>query len=83
VGATGALEIRDHRCRLTTAEEPEHDVTDLGNDTRGVERELLEAALGRSTDGFYSTVESLKSAELLLRTRDAADAGTIVDLRQE
>jgi predicted dehydrogenase len=71
-GSKGVVEVRDGRCHLITNDTAETDITDT-MPTRPVHEELLLALRGQSTE-FYSTAQSLRSAEILLRARDAADA---------
>lgn len=73
-GDRGVLEIRDGRCWLTTTDAPPTDITDTET-TRGIELELLDAILHRGNE-YFSTAESLRSAELLLRTLEKADEET-------
>ncbi len=70
-GSAGVVEVRDGRCLLISGDEGETDIT-ASIAARPVHKELLRAVRGETTE-FYSTAESLKMAEVLLRARDAAD----------
>lgn len=72
-GSKGILEIRDGRCLLTTTDEPEHDITASAT-PRPMHEQLLAAMRGEASE-FFSTAESLRTAALLLHTRDAVDNG--------
>ncbi len=72
VGSRGQVEVRGGRCRLTTTDEPERDITDLGHG-ESIHHALLAAVAGDTT--WFSTAASLEIAALLLAARDAADAG--------
>jgi predicted dehydrogenase len=78
VGSQGVLEVRDGRCRLTTSNQPETDITDQSI-ARPMHVELLAALHGEPSD-LYSTAESLATAQLLLRAREATDSGRWVEL---
>lgn len=71
-GTRGIVEVRDGRCTLVTHDTAERDITHSAM-PREVHEELLAALRGENHE-FFSTAESLKMAEILLRTRDAADA---------
>lgn len=71
-GSRGLIEIADGRCLLTTQDAPERDITGTIK-ARSVHEELL-AALQGGPGELYSTEDSLRTAEILLRARDAADA---------
>jgi len=77
-GTKGVLEVRDDRCRLTTHDQPEKDITDMGV-TKPLHVELLAALEGRSER--YGTASSMETAEILLHTRDALDTATFLDFR--
>jgi predicted dehydrogenase len=81
VGGGGLLEIRDERCRLTTADAPETDITASGAG-QPVHLELF-AALRGTKHAVYGTAASLESAALLLYARDAADAQTTFAIPNE
>ncbi len=70
-GSRGVVEVRADRCFLVSGDENEGDITDSVA-VRPVHTELLAAARGETTE-LYSTAQSLKMAEILLRARDAAD----------
>jgi predicted dehydrogenase len=76
-GSAGVLEIRDGRCRLITADQPERDITDSVT-VRPVHQELL-AALQDQANEYFNTAASLELARTLLHCRDAADLGKFVD----
>lgn len=71
-GSAGLLEIRDGRCKLTTHEAPEADITDEAG-TPSSHRDMLAALLGQD-NSLYGTAASLEMARVLLAARDAADA---------
>lgn len=72
-GSNGLVEVLEERCFLTTSTQPRTDITDSAPATP-VYQELAEALRGKNHQ-LYSTALSLKTAEVLLQTRDAADAG--------
>jgi predicted dehydrogenase len=72
IGDKGLIEVINGRCTLTTNEVPPTDITDQAT-SKGPEQEMLTAALAGGNE-FFSTDESLRTAELLLKTRDIADA---------
>lgn len=78
-GTEGVLEVRQGRCHLTTTSEGECDVTAWGNPPRPLHAELLAALAGDSSR--FSTVQSLEMAEILLRSRDALDGRSWLDIR--
>lgn len=69
-GGRGVVEVQAGRCLLISGDAPEQDITDSVT-VRPVHLELLAGTRGESE--FYSTVQSLATAENLLRARDAAD----------
>jgi predicted dehydrogenase len=77
-GSKGVLEIRDGRCMLTTSDHAAQDITETvpAMDLAG---ELLAAVQGGSTD-LFSTAESLQMAEILLKSREAADTLTTIGI---
>ncbi len=77
IGSRGLIEIRDGRCKLTTHDAPEQDITERGV-TRPLHVELLEALQGRSEK--FGSASSMATAEILLHARDALDGGRFVDL---
>lgn len=77
-GSQGVVEVRDGRCALISGSQGARDITDSVQ-VRAVHEELL-AALHGETDEFYSTVESLGVAEILLKARDAVDGRQWVSL---
>jgi predicted dehydrogenase len=70
-GSRGVVEVRDGRCVLMTRDAPPADITDTAV-VRPIQEELLSAALGEPSP-VYSTAETLATAEMLLRAREAAD----------
>lgn len=70
-GSKGVLEVRDRRCMLITHDTAEKDITE-SVEVQPIHREMLASLQGEHSD-LYSTEESLKTAELLLHARDAAD----------
>ncbi|HEV7302106.1 MAG TPA: Gfo/Idh/MocA family oxidoreductase [Tepidisphaeraceae bacterium] len=72
VGDHGVVEIIGGRCWLTTTDAASTDITDTATST-GAGPEMLAAALTGGNE-YFSTTESLRTAELLLKTRDRADA---------
>jgi predicted dehydrogenase len=78
VGSRGLIELRDGRCKLTTNDAPEIDISDRAT-VRPSHVELL-AALSGEDESIYSTAESLYLAEVLLHSRDAADGEKWIDL---
>lgn len=88
VGSRGLIEIRDHRCLLTTHDQPERDITD-DLTTSPIHHELLEALQQRHGDGnsehprgndIYNTTDALAMAAALLAGRDACDQGQVVTI---
>ncbi|MCX5662933.1 MAG: Gfo/Idh/MocA family oxidoreductase [Planctomycetota bacterium] len=71
-GSKGLLEIRDGRCKLTTHDAPEADITDQASPLPG-HREMLAGLLGQD-DSLYGTAASLEMARVLLAARAAADS---------
>jgi predicted dehydrogenase len=77
-GSAGVVEVMNGRCRLITTTEGDTDITE-SVPTKPIHEELLSALAGNPSD-LYSTAESLATAEILLRARDATDSGRWVDL---
>jgi predicted dehydrogenase len=71
-GSDGVVEVRDDRCKLITRSEAETDIT-ASVAVRPIHLELL-AALTGGTSEWFSTEQSLATAEILLRARQATDA---------
>jgi predicted dehydrogenase len=78
VGADGLLEVIDNRCTLTTARAAPARITDRAT-VRPIHLEMLDA-LTSPPNPWFSTAQSLATAELLLHARDAADAQRWIDL---
>jgi predicted dehydrogenase len=78
VGSQGVLEVMGGRCRLITGAEPETDISDEAV-ARPMHVELLAALHGGPSD-LYSTADSLATAQLLLRAREATDSRQWVEL---
>ncbi len=74
-GTHGLVEVREDRCWLTTHESELHEITSEGGG-RTIAQELWRALNGQSE--CFSTGESLRTAAMLLRCRDAADTRTWV-----
>jgi len=72
-GTKGVIEIRDERCRLTTNDAEQIDITDI-TQPPPIHRELLSAIEGKSDR--FNTATSLELAEILLNARDACDAAS-------
>lgn len=70
-GTRGVLEVRDGRCRLTTHDQPERDITDSAS-PQPIHRALLDALRGQSQE-YYGTAWSLELAAVMLAARDGAD----------
>jgi len=81
VGATGLIEVRDGRCKLTTTDTPEQDITDHVQ-TQPMHIELLDAVAQGGND-LYNTADSLTMAAALLAGRDACDTGQRVAIDAE
>jgi predicted dehydrogenase len=79
-GSAGLLEISGGRCRVTTPEQGETDVTDEVS-ARPMHAELIDALLGNPSE-LFSTTQSLESAAILLRAREAVDRGHWVKLTE-
>jgi len=79
-GSEGVLEVMGGRCRLITSTQPETDITEQSS-ARPLHVELLAALHGEPSD-LYSTADSLATAQLLLRAREATDFGKWVDLEK-
>lgn len=77
VGSDGQLEVRDGKCVVITSEHNERDVTELG-DGADVVGDLMAALDG--DESYYSTDKSLYMADVMLKSRDAADNLEVVDL---
>jgi predicted dehydrogenase len=77
-GSEGVLEVMGGRCRLITHTQPEADVTDLVQ-VRPIHTELLAALQGQPSE-LYSTADSLATAQVLLRAREATDEGRWIEL---
>jgi predicted dehydrogenase len=77
-GSEGVLEIRDGSCVLITRDTGPHDITE-SVPAVDLAAELLSAVHGESTD-LFSTAESLEMAEILLKSREAADTLTTIQL---
>ena len=77
-GSKGVLEIRDGRCILITQADGPHDITETVPPI-DLAAELLAAAHGESVD-LFSTSESLQMADILLKSREAADTLTTIKL---
>jgi len=77
-GSEGVLEVMGGRCQLITNDEPEIDLTDQVK-PRPLHAELLAALMGEASE-LYSTEDSLATAQLLLRVREAADERQWIDL---
>jgi len=71
-GSRGVVEVRNGRCMLITNEQAEQDITDRFKNAKPVYRAMIDAALG-TDQSIYSTSESLATAEVLLKARDASD----------
>ena len=78
IGGNGVIEIRDERCRLTTRNETECDITDSVA-VEPMHRELLRALRGEATE-YFGTTASLELAEIGLLARDAADSGRELEI---
>jgi predicted dehydrogenase len=70
-GSMGVVEVRDDRCRLTTKDQVERDITDRVA-VRPIHLELLAALRGEKSP-WFSTEQSLNMAGILLHARDATD----------
>ncbi len=70
VGSEGQLEVCEGRCMLITEEHGLKDVTYLGEGA-DLRVDLVDALKG--DERYYSTAKSLYIAEVMLRSRDAAD----------
>jgi predicted dehydrogenase len=77
-GSAGVVEVRDGRCKITTRHQGETDLTDR-LPVCPIHLELL-AALHGEGSRWYSTAQSLATAETLLHARDATDRNRWVDL---
>jgi len=75
VGGRGLIEIADDRAVLTTQTEPAVDITERAGDVPSLGQALFAAITGEPS-ADYSTTQSLRTAELLLRWRDATDGRT-------
>jgi predicted dehydrogenase len=80
-GSEGVVEVRDERCRLTTRDQAERDITDSVA-VRPMHLELL-AALRGEKSAWFSTEQSLEMARTLLHARDATDSGRWVSVGDE
>jgi predicted dehydrogenase len=76
-GSEGVVEVRQGRCTLVTSRRQETDITDRVA-VRPIHLELLAALRGEESP-WYSTAQSLQTAEVLLHVRDAADGGRWVE----
>jgi len=72
IGSKGLIEIANGRAVLTTHTEPAIDINDRAKNVRPIGQEFF-AAMTAEASAIYSTAESLRTAELLLRVRDATD----------
>jgi hypothetical protein len=77
-GSEGVVEVMGGRCRLITNGQPEVDVTDQVT-ARPIHVELLSALKGEPSE-LYSTADSLATAQVLLRAREATDQGRWIEL---
>jgi len=77
-GSEGVLEIIGGRCRLITNGQPDTDLTDQVK-PRPLHAELLATLQGQPSD-LYSTADSMATAHLLLRVREATDQGRWIEL---
>jgi predicted dehydrogenase len=78
IGSDGVVEIRNDQCKLTTAKNAEVDITGRAA-VRPIHIELLDALTGPGSK-WFSTAQSLATAQVLLHARDAADKQTWIDL---
>lgn len=78
-GGHGVIEVRDGRCRITTNDREERDITETVS-LRPVHLELLAAVLHGDTS-IFSTADTLQTARTLLCARDAADRREWVSVR--
>ena len=77
-GSQGVIEIRDGHCTLTTHDQAETDITSRVC-VEPMARELL-AALRDGKREYFSTEASLRTAEILLTARDAADCRQRIEI---
>jgi predicted dehydrogenase len=77
-GSKGVVEIRDGRCILITHADGPHDITETVPAV-DLAADLLAAVHGESAD-LFSTAESLAMADILLKSREAADTLTTIKI---
>jgi predicted dehydrogenase len=75
-GDRGVIEVINDRCWLTTIDAPPTDITDT-TATRDPGHEMLDAVMNGGNE-YFSTAESLRTAELLLRTLDRANGDAAI-----